>query len=179
MRARRLQNRILCRLKFALVLSGLLLGLAVRATAAPTEYQVAVIVFAQPLDTDEDLSDQSPFAWASDMREPIPLPEAQSGLFAAYEQLRRAPNLRPLLHLAWLQAVEPGQVSAPYHVRGAEVEGMVSLEQGEHLYASVDIEYRPADGMIYRLREKRQLKLDEIHYLDHPAFGVLIKLSRP
>jgi len=160
-------------LKFALVLSGLLLGLAVRATAAPTEYQVAVIVFAQPLDTDEDLSDQSPFAWASDMREPIPLPEAQSGLFAAYEQLRRAPNLRPL------QAVEPGQVSAPYHVRGAEVEGMVSLEQGEHLYASVDIEYRPADGMIYRLREKRQLKLDEIHYLDHPAFGVLIKLSRP
>ncbi len=167
------------RFKFALVfLSGLLSSLAIRATAA-TEYQVAVIVFAQPLDTDEELSDQLPVAWEPDLREPIPLPEAQSGLFAAYEQLRRSPNLRPLLHLAWLQAVDPGQVSAPYHVRGAEVEGMVSLEQGEQLYASVDMEYRTAEGIIYRLREKRQLRFDEIHYLDHPAFGVLIRLSRP
>lgn len=150
---------------------------AVLAAETQAWYQVAVVVFAQPRDTDEDLTDQPPFAWSSDMREPTPLPEDQSGLYAAYEQLRRSPELRPLLHLAWLQPAEPDQLGSPYHVRGETVEGMLSLERGEYLYTTVDMEYRAADGTVHRLRERRQIKFNEIHYLDHPAFGVLVRVS--
>jgi hypothetical protein len=54
---------------------------------------------------------------------------------------------------------------------------MLSLERGEYLYAIVDMEYRAADGTVHRLRERRQIKFNEIHYLDHPAFGVLVRVS--
>lgn len=149
---------------------------AVLATEAQAWYQVAVVVFAQPLDTDEDLDDQPAFPWPTDLREPSPVPETQSSLYATYTQLRRAQSLRPLLHLAWIQPASPGR-NAPYHVSNGEtVAGVVSLERGEALHAIVDMEYRAADGKLYRLREKRQLKLNEIHYLDHPVFGVLIQV---
>lgn len=167
-------SRIRLALSFIIALTSTLAALAAETQAW---YQVAVAVFAQPLDTDEDLANQPPFAWSPDMREPIPLPESQSGLYAAYEQLRRSPSLRPLLHLTWLQPAELDQLSSPYHVRGETVEGMLSLERGEYLYAIVDMEYRAADGTVHRLREKRQLKFNEIHYLDHPAFGVLVRVS--
>lgn len=35
---------------------------------------------------------------------------------------------------------------------------------------------RPAG--IYRLKEKRRVKLNEIHYFDHPFFGALVRVSR-
>ncbi|GAB6068825.1 hypothetical protein JCM13664_21460 [Methylothermus subterraneus] len=151
----------------------LLLALGVEAAETPTEYQVAVIVFTQPLDTDEDLTGLPPFAWPDEMREPLPLPENQSTLSAAYEQLRRAPSLRPRLHLAWVQPAE----SAPYRVRGEGIAGTVRLERDGSLYAGVDIEYRAADGAVYRLHEKRPIRFDEVHYFDHPAFGVLLKVT--
>lgn len=34
------------------------------------------------------------------------------------------------------------------------------------------------DLMVYRLHEKRRFKLNEIHYLDHPKFGILARVSR-
>lgn len=151
---------------------------AVLAIDAQGWYQVAVVVFTQPLDTDEDLVDQPSFPWPADTRESNFLPASQSGLYAAYEQLRRSRSFRPLLHLAWIQPADPGRINAPYHIgNGETVEGVVSLERGEYLHAIVDIEYRAADGTVHRLREKRQLKFDEIHYLDHPAFGVLVRVS--
>lgn len=163
----------------------LAIGLVIALISIPTIlvaevqdwYQVAVLVFAQPLDTDEDLIDQPSFAWPSDMHEPFPLPEGQSALYPAYEQLRRSPDFRPLLHLAWDQPIVPGQLSSPYHVQGETVEGTVLLERGESLYAIVDMEYHTVEGVVHRLREKRQLKFNETHYLDHPAFGVLIRVS--
>lgn len=135
------------------------------------------MVFAQPLNTEEDLTGQSPLNWPAEMREPDPVLEDQSGLYSAYQLLRNAPGFRPLLHLAWLQPAASGQVNPPYHVSGETVEGTVSIERGEYLYALVDMQYRAADGSIYQLRERRQIKLGEVHYLDHPAFGVLIRVA--
>ena len=31
---------------------------------------------------------------------------------------------------------------------------------------------------VHRLKESRKLRLDELHYLDHPLFGVIVKISR-
>lgn len=166
------------RIKLAIFVIVLLATYEVLATEAQSWYQIAVVVFAQPLDTDEDLADQPPIPWPADVREPNPLPASQSILYAAYEQLRRSQSFRPLLHLAWIQPADPGRINPPYHVgNGETVEGTVSLERSEHLYAIVDMEYRAADGKVHRLREKRQLKFNEIHYLDHPAFGVLVRIS--
>jgi hypothetical protein len=31
--------------------------------------------------------------------------------------------------------------------------------------------------VIYRLNEKRPIKLNDVYYLDHPKFGVIVKVS--
>lgn len=35
-----------------------------------------------------------------------------------------------------------------------------------------------SNPVIYRLHEKRRFKLNETHYLDHPKFGILFRISR-
>ncbi|BCX88599.1 hypothetical protein MIN45_P0968 [Methylomarinovum tepidoasis] len=159
-------------------LAGLFLLVSLTAAAAPNHYQVAVVVFSQPIDTDEDLSDQPPIPWPSDLHEPNPLPPDQSELRSAYDRLRRATRYTPLLHLAWRQPAWPNRINAPYHVtNGANVNGVVRLQRGEYLHVIVDMEYRAPDGTVHTLREKRRVKFNETHYLDHPAFGVLIRVS--
>ncbi len=159
----------------------LLLGLALNspASAAPNFYQVAVVVFSQPVDSEEDLLDQPEIPWPARWREAKKLPAAQSGLYNAYDRLRRSRSHHPLLHTAWIQPAGPNRVNPPYHVGSADgpVEGVVRLQRGEYLHVIVDMEYRGRDGLVHRLREKRRVKFNEIHYLDHPAFGVLIRVS--
>ncbi len=153
-------------------------GTAGAANAAPNWYQVAVVVFTQPIHTDEDLSDQPPIPWPASPRTPKPLPAAQSGLYSAYDRLRRSRRYRPRLHLAWNQPAWPNRINAPYRVsNGSDVEGVVRLQRGEYLHVIVDMEYRAPDGTVHTLREKRRVKFNEVHYLDHPAFGVLIRVS--
>ncbi len=48
----------------------------------------------------------------------------------------------------------------------------------------MDLEYTGdvVDGeafrtVVYRLKEKWRIKLNEIHYLDHPRFGVIAKVK--
>jgi hypothetical protein len=31
--------------------------------------------------------------------------------------------------------------------------------------------------MVYRLNERRRVKLSETHYFDHPKFGALVRVS--
>ena len=45
-----------------------------------------------------------------------------------------------------------------------------------------DLEYSPLnfdepEDLIYRIAEKRRVLLNEVHFLDHPYFGVLVKVS--
>jgi hypothetical protein len=45
-----------------------------------------------------------------------------------------------------------------------------------------DIELSPServeeDGLIYHLKEKRRVLFKEVHYLDHPKFGLIVKVS--
>ncbi len=57
--------------------------------------------------------------------------------------------------------------------------GFVHIQRGQTLQLIVDLEYTPAqvnsEAFIYRLNENRRIKLNEVHYLDHPKFGVVAK----
>jgi len=170
------------RLGWPVVLLGLILLPITQVSAeeaAERWYQVAVVVFSQPIDTEEDLSDQPEFPWPEQWVEATALPPDQSGLYMAYDRLRLSHDYHPLLHTAWIQPALPYRINEPYHVGSADgpVEGVIRLQRGQYLHVIVDMEYRAADGIVHRLREKRRVKFDEVHYLDHPAFGVLIKVS--
>lgn len=106
-------------------------------------------------------------------------------LRSAASRLAAAPGYRPLLHLAWRQPVT-AQADAPaVHVAsatGAEaapaLDGLVRVSRNRFLHIDLDLLYRP-DGTAtaYRLQQSRRINSGEVHYFDHPAFGLLVKLT--
>ena len=86
-------------------------------------------------------------------------------------------------------------VNDEYQVLDLIFDGLVRLRSSRFLHVDVDIAYFPEamnvdeqdsiDGVdvqqradYVRLEESRKIKLNEIHYFDHPLFGVILRVSR-
>ncbi len=84
-----------------------------------------------------------------------------------------------------------------YQVRDLIFDGTIRLRSSKFLHVDVDIAYFPEfltqenntdrqEGGLFvqqqadyvRLRESRKIRLNEIHYFDHPVFGVILRVSR-
>ena len=123
-------------------------------------------------------------------------------------KLSSDPKYEVVTHVAWTQPLyekresvrvpvtlmSPGPVAPgqPYISINPPVTGSIQVFENRLLFVDIDItnEFptevpdfavgsrlaRPPGT--YRLQEKRRVKLNEIHYFDHPFFGVLIRVSR-
>jgi hypothetical protein len=151
-------------------------------------YQIELIVFSQAMATSE-MFDQAaqPTQWPSDLTElsAYKKPDTTT-LDDSYAALSKDSAYKPIRHVAWIQpVVVEGGLSAPVHIQGAEgkLNGYVQLQQGQGLQMIVDLALTANSGdgsgktLIYRLNEKRPIKLNEVYYLDHPKFGVVAKIS--
>ena len=76
------------------------------------------------------------------------------------------------------------------------IDGSIRIRSGFYLHADIDLSYfkkLPPGNMVLRtseesysgfdktvikLKETRKIKLNEIHYFDHPMFGVILQVSR-
>ncbi len=75
------------------------------------------------------------------------------------------------------------------------IDGAVRIRSGFYLHIDLDLNYfkellpqdriiRTADALaesdktVVKLKETRKIKLNEIHYFDHPMFGAIIQVSR-
>ncbi|MGE0859895.1 MAG: CsiV family protein [Gammaproteobacteria bacterium] len=58
---------------------------------------------------------------------------------------------------------------------GPKVEGVVALKVARQMAVDVDFIF-DHDGTPVRLKESRSLRLREVHYFDHPLFGVLVQV---
>ncbi|GJM04940.1 MAG: hypothetical protein DHS20C09_09310 [marine bacterium B5-7] len=77
------------------------------------------------------------------------------------------------------------------------IDGSIRIRSGFYLHADVDFSYfkdlpaenkvlrtseesfaGPTDKTVIKLKETRKIKLNEIHYFDHPMFGVILQVSR-
>ncbi len=82
-----------------------------------------------------------------------------------------------------------------YQVLDLLFDGTIKLRSSRFLHVDVDIAYFPEsldndEGMVssverrsqqadyVRLQESRKIKLNEIHYFDHPLFGLILRVSR-
>jgi hypothetical protein len=91
---------------------------------------------------------------------------------------------------------EPGATEDPGDTL-VRIEGMVSVRASQFLHADVDMLYFPRalpKSMVHpaagaaapvtvpsgysRLHESRKMKLNELHYFDHPLFGMILLVSR-
>ena len=119
-------------------------------------------------------------------------------------RLRRSAHYRPLVHVGWHLPGLPRNAARPVHVgrslgdsgvRAAEragagrpsVHGTVTVSLARYLQVDVDLLYsRPASGEAaapapvptrFRLVSERRMRSGELHYIDHPLFGVLVLLT--
>ena len=119
-------------------------------------------------------------------------------------RLRRSAHYRPLVHAGWRLPGLPRSAARPVHVgrslddseaRAAEgvgpgrssVNGTVTVSLARFLQVDVDLLYhRPAGSEAaapgsaptrFRLVSERRMRSGELHYVDHPLFGVLVLLT--
>ncbi len=119
------------------------------------------------------------------------------GLASEWKRLENSKNHRPLLRLAWIQKDPPAEPGVAIHLHHGQamvglaatgsaefypVDGWVSLMAGRYLHLDTSFVYTEAaeDGQLrsYRLHERRRLRRDEVHHLDSPRLGLLVRAQR-
>ena len=117
-------------------------------------------------------------------------------LAGAVGGLRRAADFIVLAHGRWLQTLPPSSRPLPLFAQFGErlaggvfeLEGTVSVSQGRYIDIGLDFmapEPPPAGG-VWRLArdgyavlaETRRSRVGEVHYFDHPRFGMVVKTQR-
>ena len=114
----------------------------------------------------------------------------------AYLTLERLDAYTPLAHGGWVQEGLPEDRARPFQLSmlGAlNPAGTIQLHVSRFLHLTVDLDYRTGRSQAaapfqsvgsslqqlalpnhYELRAQRRTRSGELHYFDHPAFGVLL-----
>jgi hypothetical protein len=128
----------------------------------------------------------------------VPLRPEELKLTGEYRRLQAIAAYEPLVHFGWVQPGLPEAESTPFELKSlgvANPHGTVRVHLGTvRLHITLDLTYQataaatpaPAagDGLDeivlapqYRLRATRSARSNELHYFDHPAFGVLVRVT--
>jgi hypothetical protein len=194
----------LCLTRYALCL--LLLASAPAPAQVPDAawYEVEVIVFRnRSLQADgeqwpvrEPLPEAgiSRAAVGSDLQELAPGEYALDNIASA---LQRSGSYEVLLHKAWREPAGDRNTAIPYPVphsrdgAGNVLGGTIRLVRERFLHLDVDITAGPSqtvsdrdgtsagpyfDAPVYRLNQARRVRSGELHYFDHPYFGVIAQV---
>lgn len=150
-------------------------------------YQIELIIFSQAMPNTEAFEQTaSQINWPSVLTELSAYKKPDNTtLTDRYAALLKDPAYQPILHVAWVQLVGGRELSAPVHIQSADskLNGYLQMQQNQGLQMTVDLELASNAGddfsktVVYRLNEKRPIKLNEVYYLDHPKFGVIVKVS--
>lgn len=190
-------------LLYALLLVAGLLSTA-GADEAPRQFDIELLIF-QNLTADDggevwpiDYSDW----FTEDSNEPIGpgptglvwLDRESLRLKAEQTALARSANYRPLRYIAWRQVVldrnnaQAVDIPADTSEGPVKIEGTVrvAVERYLHLYLdlklvdttlAVQTEYLDFELPEFRMQQKRRMRSKELHYFDHPKFGVIALIT--
>jgi hypothetical protein len=99
---------------------------------------------------------------------------------SAATALRAGNGTQLLAHAGWIQTATgwPRHTGLPIEQTGISVAGLsgnLYLERGELLHFGANLRFGSAPA--YALSELRKLRYNEKHYLDNPAFGLIVLVS--
>ncbi|MBS0287870.1 MAG: hypothetical protein JSR17_11275 [Proteobacteria bacterium] len=152
-------------------------------------YRVEMIVFEMDDKSGDDVSTLSKPSVAnavslgtssdSDYAE---LTDKQLSLQTAKTRLQKRYPI--LMHKGWRQNISDKEHSQKVHIQGGktidgerEVDGTVRLSLGRNLNVEADLVLKKVNGQSFRLKESSRLRVDEITYIDHPKYGVLVMVT--
>ncbi len=106
------------------------------------------------------------------------LPSSSLNLVQIRNKLEDSENYRVLYHKSWSQPVlnEEQSTAAWVEVSGL-VEGTINLMKKKYLHIKTDLVFNSTEGSV-KLMENRRLKSKELHYFDHPLFGLLVRVVK-
>jgi len=185
------------------VIAALLLVISTRVTlAAPPVYDVEIIVFRNNVNS--DAGERWPTQAAGDLQptrvftqdEFTELSPSDYQLDAIRGGLRNSSGYTVLLHRAWRQVGYDAAHAIAYPIHtGIEngkysLQGSVTLVRERYLHLDVDLMLTAADSAyparysegavsepVYRLHENRRMRSRELHYFDHPRFGMIATVT--
>ena len=149
-------------------------------------YKIELVIFSQEMPNTEVFDQtESRIAWPKKVVEIASYKKVNSedvDLHGSYAQLAMAQDYQILMHVAWIQPVKGNRLGTAVQISNAKgtINGFFRLQRGHLVHMIADIEYSPdsyTDSVVYRLNEKRRFKLNETHYLDHPKFGIIARVS--
>lgn len=170
------------------------------SAAAETRYQIEVIVFTQPplADVAPEYPVHSPPSFPASIAWPLRMPgtrgvgpEALAAtahrLSGAANRLRGQPGFTVVWHEAWQQTLRRSgsapAISLPAALRELGIEGRLRPYRGRFLHFEVDLRLATAVALegqppsVWRLAESRRMRSGEIHYLDHPRLGIIVRID--
>lgn len=135
------------------------------------------------------------------------LPSSKHKLGGVNKVLKLSREYRPVYHVAWQQPELTASRAKKVHIKNpeAKINGTVNLRGGHLLHLDLDIAYfidlstdtitsftdeNVSDegevedeeiimsGTYAQMKETRRIKLNELHYFDHPLFGVVMRVTR-
>jgi hypothetical protein len=125
-----------------------------------------------------------------------PLRPEELKLGTEYRKLRAISAYQPLAHVGWVQPGLPESDSTPIDLGTLGTinpRGTVRVHLTRYLHVTLDLTYQaplstPAESSVdgldeivlapqYRLTTTRRVISGELHYFDHPAFGVLVRIT--
>jgi hypothetical protein len=166
-------------------------GSAATALNARNLYRVEVIIFrqSQAPGGSEDFTAQPEGRGFGDKRDvgsgpPTvvrPLEDNELQMSALAQTMRKSGSVQVLVHKGWLQTATAWgrHVGLPLTDLGIEapnLRGTLYLERGDLLHFGAWLQL--GNAPVYTLSELRKVRLNERHYLDHPAFGVVVQVTQ-
>ncbi len=146
-------------------------------------FKIEVVVFSQNKATSELFeSYASEIEWPSRLADLSLFNRVETqyqSLHGIKERLNSRPEYNTMLHAAWTQKIRSNSISTAVQLSrpGQGVDGFFRMQRSHTLHIYMDMEFNPAGGPVYRISEKRRIKLNETHYLDHPKFGIIVRVS--
>jgi hypothetical protein len=174
---------------------------------SPRQYEIELLIFRNLVENDAgevwpaDYADWFEESADSEQRDIVTetavtwLPKSQFRLTAERNALARSAPYRPLAHLAWRQVVPGRQRAKPVELPGANinpdkayVDGLVRVAVERYLHLDLDLRLHLPAGAAQatspeygvpeiRLRQQRRMRSKELHYFDHPRFGVIALIT--
>ena len=82
-------------------------------------------------------------------------------------------------HLVWRQSTRGRNSNSWYWVGGGRLSGLIRMTQGRYLHLDTDLVLIDSNtSQPYRIKLHSRMRSKELHYVDHPRLGILIRAKR-
>jgi len=159
------------RLGGLLLLSLLLQGAAV---AADNLYKFEMVIFERPGVTIEPAAESQDDAQTRNLAGRLDAMGAGGKRLGPVAYTLKQKGMIVHEHLAWIQSPRGLDSKSWYQVGDGRMNGLVRMTRGRFLHLDAELTLRDTGG---RAKLYRRMRSGELHYVDHPKFGILIEAT--